>query len=94
MHIHQQSSLYNSHAQLNITQETNATRYENNTTLTDKLIATHATEVQKKYATQIQCIQNRCSHVIGKTEADFEIRQSFDLHLTDLNVQIGKTECI
>lgn len=55
------------------------------------LRATHTTAVQRNRQTQIQNITNLR---IGNTEADFEIRPRFDLHLNDINVRIGKTESI
>lgn len=56
--------------------------------LLESVTSTNATPLDRNPVTQIR---NIC---IGNTEGDFEIRNSFDLHLTDLDIGFGKTERI
>lgn len=56
--------------------------------LIDRVTTPYATTSDRNNATQIHNIR------IGNTEPDFEIRNSFNLHLTDLNMRFGKTEGI
>lgn len=54
--------------------------------LIERATTPHKTPSDRNNETQIHNIR------IGNTEPDFEIRNSFNLHLTDCKMRFGKTE--